>query len=345
MRELANGKYTIYDVARRAGVGIGTVSRVLNDSPQVADITRKRVLAAIQELEYSPDPIARSLNSGRTHTLGVVVPFFTRPFFTVVLEGVQAEVAAQGYDLVLYNVIKREQRDIYFQKLPMRRRVDGLIIISLPPDPAEAEMLKRSKVPIVLVDCYSPFLTSIVVNNVTGAYNAVSHLLAAGRRRIGFINGIIEGNFRFNQASDRYTGYEAALHKYGVAVNPAFITASAWNRQAGREAALKLLNLAEAQRPDAIFTASDMQALGVLEAVKELGLRTPQDIAVVGYDGIELAELLDLTTVQQPMLEMGTLGVRLLLQQIKNKTTEMATEKVETVELQTKLIIRLTSQV
>ena len=209
-------KATIYDVARKAGVGIGTVSRVLNQSQQVSAATRQKVQAAIQALEYAPDPIARSLNSGRTHTIGVIVPFFTRPFFTAVLEGVQAEIAVRGYDLVLYNVIKREQRDTYFSQIPMRRRVDGLVILSLPPDDYEAEVFERMQVPVVLVDCYNSHLTSVVVDNVGGAYAAVSHLLGIGRKRIGFINGIIEGNFRFNQAADRRTGYEAALHDHQI---------------------------------------------------------------------------------------------------------------------------------
>ncbi len=333
-------KATIYDVARKAGVGIGTVSRVLNQSQQVSEATRQKVQTAIQALEYAPDPIARSLNSGRTHTLGVIVPFFTRPFFTAVLEGVQTEIALRGYDLVLYNVIKREQRDTYFSKVPMRRRVDGLIILSLPPDDQEAAIFERMQVPVVLVDCYNPHLTSVVVDNVGGAYAAVSHLLKIGRKRIGFINGIIEGNFRFNQATDRRTGYEAALRDQQIPFDATLVTASAWNRQAGYQAALKLLDQPSVQRPDAIFTACDVQALGVLEAVKKSGLQVPQDVAVMGYDGIELAELLDLSTIQQPLLEMGALGVRLLLQQVESKSLET----VQTIQLETKLISRATTK-
>lgn len=332
-----NGKFTIYDVARRAGVGIGTVSRVINDSKQVTEATRERVLTAIQELGYSPDPIARSLNSGRTNTLGVIVPFFTRPFFIAVLEGVQAEVASQGYDLVLYNVVRHEQRDTYFQKVPMKRRVDGLIIISLPPDDSETQMFARAEMPVVLVDCYNPHLTSIVVDNEVGAYDAVNHLLDMGRKRIGFINGITEGNFRFNQANSRLQGYEKALREHGIELDSELVVRSGWNRQGGYGAAQKLLGLE--CRPDAIFAASDLQALGALEAIRDKGLKVPEEIALIGYDGIELAELLNLSTMQQPMREMGALGVQLLLEKVQSK----AESEIKTIELTAKLVSRATT--
>jgi DNA-binding LacI/PurR family transcriptional regulator len=242
--------------------------------------------------------------------------------------------------MVLYNVNKREQRDHYFQKMSMRRRVDGLIIISLPPNDGEAADFKLTNTQTILLDCYNPLLTSIVVDNIGGAYEMVSYLLSIGRRRIGFINGSVEGNFRFNQANDRYTGYCAALQQYQLEPNPNLITTSSWNRQAGYEAALHLLKLPESQRPDAIFAASDIQALGVLAAAKTQNLNVPQDISVAGYDGIEMSEILDLTTIQQPIAEMGRLAVQLLLKKIKGETQETQ----ETIELKPKLVVRLTTE-
>lgn len=221
----------------------------------------------------------------------------------------------------------------------MKRRVDGLIIISMPPDDSETEMFERMEMPVVLVDCYNPRLTSIVVDNVRGAYQAVNHLLELGRQRVGFINGITEGNFRFNQANSRLQGYEAALRHHHLALDPDLIVTSAWNRRAGYAAAQQLLDLPLHQRPDAMFAASDMQALGALEAIRDKGLNVPADIALIGYDGIELAELLNLSTIQQPMVEMGALGVRLLLEQVRSKSVE----KIRTIELPAKLVCRATT--
>lgn len=307
---------TIYDVARTAGVGIGTVSRVLNNSEKVKDSTRKKVLEAIEQLNFSPDPIARSMTLGRTGSLGVLVPFFTRPFFIEVLKGVEAATIRLGLDLVLYDVENKSQRDHYFNKLALRRKVDGLLVLSLPPEDGAALRMKEALVPIVLVDAYSPHLTSLVVNNVEGAYRAVKFLIEKGHRRIGFINGIIEGNFKFNQANDRLIGVHRAFGEAGLQFEPELVLATDWSREGGKQAALQLLALPA--RPTAIFAASDIQALGVLEAARSLGLKVPEELAVMGYDGIELAELLELSTIQQPMWEMGGLGVTRLVELIEN---------------------------
>ena len=320
--------YTIYDVARHAGVGIGTVSRVLNGHINVAVGTRERVQQAIRELDYTPDPIARSLNSGRTGTLGVVVPFFTRPFASTVLEGAQAEADARGYDLVLYNVVRQEQRDTYYHKLPMRRRVDGLLCISLPPDDSEAAIMQRQKMSAILVDGYNPHLTSIVVDNMAGAYDAVTHLVAQGRQRIGFVNGVVEGAMQFNQAADRLTGYLRAHGDAGLPVDSGLIAYSEWNRSGARAAVRGLLDAP--QPPDAIFAASDMMAVGILEELMARGLRVPHDVALIGFDGIEIADVLNISTMQQPMAEMGRMSVQLLLDSLAAEVTpdpEMITVK------------------
>lgn len=332
---------TIYDVARAAGVGIGTVSRVLNNSEKVKESTRKKVLDAIEQLNFSPDPIARSMTSGRTGSLGIIVPFFTRPFFIEVLKGVEAATIQLGLDLVLYNVENNNQRDNYFIKLSMRRKVDGLLILSLPPDDAAALRLKEAKLPVILVDAYSPLLTSIVVNNVEGAYRAIKFLIEKGHRRIGFINGIIEGiegNFKFNQANDRLIGLHRALNEAGLKFEPELVIATGWNREQGKQAALKLLSLPEP--PTAIFAASDMQAVGVLEAARSLSLAVPEDLTVMGYDGLEIAELLELTTVQQPMRYMGELGVTKLLELM-----ESPQRAPELIRLDTTLVERRTTGV
>jgi len=273
---------TIHDVARVAGVGIGTVSRVINNHPGVRPATREKVLKAVAQLSYEPNPIARSMISKRTGAIGVIVSFFTRPFNTEVLRGMETVLARLGKELVLYNVETDTQRDHYFSELASHRRVDGLLILSLIPEDSIALRFKEAKMPVVLVDAYSPFHTSLVVDNIEGAYQAIMCLIQKGHRRIGFINGVIEGNFKFNQANDRLIGVHRAFGEADI------------------------------------FAASDMQAVGVLEAAKDLNINVPEDLSVIGFDGIEIAELLGLSTIQQPMRQMGELGVSKLIEQVEN---------------------------
>ena len=211
---------TIHDVARIAGVGIGTVSRVINNSPGVKPATRTRVLSAIAQLNYRPNPIARSMISKRTGAIGVIVPFFTRPFHTELLRTVQASLSRSGKELVLYDVENVTQRNYYLSELPMLGRVDGLLLLSLPLDNEYAVVIKDSGIPVVLIDTYSPFFTSLVVENIEGAYQAVKFLIELGHRRIGFINGVIEGNIKFNQANDRLIGLHRAFGEAELLFEP-----------------------------------------------------------------------------------------------------------------------------
>ena len=326
---------TIHDVALEAGVGIGTVSRVVNNSPRVKPATRERVLAAIDKLQYKPDPIARSLVSKRTNYIGVIVPFFTRPFFMEVLRGVEAVSARLGRELVLYNVETDAQRDRYFSDLSMHRKVDGLLIVSLTPDDAVSRRFRDSGLPVVLIDAYSPMFTSLVMNNIEGAYQAVRCLIEKGHRRIGFINGEIEGNFKFNQANDRLIGLHRAFGESGLLFEPELVLTSEWSRLGGKLAALQLLSMQK--RPTAIFAASDMQAVGVLEAAKELGIPVPEQLSIIGFDGIEVSELLEISTIQQPMQKMGEVAATALVEIIDNsaQTSELIRFDTRLVERQT----------
>ena len=203
------------------------------------------------------------MKSRRTGSIGVIVPFFTRPFFSEVLRGVEVMITQAEQELVLYNVQSNEQCDAYFRKLPKQRKVDGLLVISLYPDDAIAAGFKNASLPVVLVDAYHPLLTSLVVNNVEGAYQAVKCLIEHGHRRIGFINGFSEGDFHFNPGNDRFIGLHRALGEAGILYEPDLVLTAAWDRQGGRRAALQLLTRPD--RPTAIFAASDLQAVGVLE--------------------------------------------------------------------------------
>jgi DNA-binding LacI/PurR family transcriptional regulator len=329
---------TIQDVALHADVAVGTVSRVINDSPGVKPATRQRVLTAIGELDYSPNLIARSMTSKRTGSVGVIVPFFTRPFFSEVLRAVEVTITQAGRELVLYNVQSNDQCDSYFRKLPKQRKVDGLLVISLYPDDATAARFRHAGLPAVLVDAYHPLLTSLVVDNDEGAYKAVKSLIEHGHRRIGFINGIIEGDFRFNRANDRLIGLHRALREAGLLFEPELVLTAEWDRHGGRQAALQLLMRPD--RPTAIFAASDIQAIGVLEAARSLNITVPGDLSLIGYDGIELSEIMELSTIQQPMKYMGELGVQKLIAQIESSAD--GGSPPELIRLQPSLVMRRT---
>jgi LacI family transcriptional regulator len=306
---------TIRDVAEYAGVGVGTVSRVLNENPSVRDATRRKVLAAIETLDYTPNPIARRLSLRKTLAIAVVVPFFTRPAFTERLRGVEYALADSEYDLILFNVETTAKRDAYLRAVPRRERFDGLLIVSLSPRNGDVEHLLRAGVPTVLLDARHPDLSRVVIDDVAGGRLATQHLIDMGHRKIGFVGDELENPFNFISSRDRYEGYRQALAE-------ASITFQDYHRQGehGREPSRQMASnlLATSDPPTAIVAASDTQAFGVLEAARDAGLRVPGDLSVIGYDDIEIAEYLGLTTIRQPLFALGVEGVELLLDSIAN---------------------------
>jgi len=327
---------TIRDVAERAGVGVGTVSRVLNDHPSVRESTRQRVLQAIEELHYTPNPLARRLSLGKTLTIAVIVPFFTRPSFVERLRGIEYVLADSEYDLILFNVETTARRDEYFHTVPRRERIDGLLIISLSPRDAEVAHFLQAGVPTVLVDARHPQLNRVVIDDVNGGYMATQHLISLGHRRIGYVSDQLENPFNFVSSRDRYEGYRQALAEAGIRFRPDYHRQGPHGREKARTMALELLQLPEP--PTAIFAASDTQAIGVLEACRDMGLRVPEDISVIGYDDIEVAEYLALTTIRQPLFASGVEGVELLLNSIAQTS-----DTSQQITLPVNLVVRATT--
>jgi DNA-binding LacI/PurR family transcriptional regulator len=312
---------TIRDVARRAGVSVATVSRVINNSPLVMEPTRARVQAAVDELGYRLNATARNLSIGRAMAVGVVVPFFTAPSVIERLRGV-VERLGRGerrvYDLMLIDVEAPEQRDGALLDLAHRDRVAGLLIISLPISDDEVAALERDGMPAVLVDTFHPRLPRVVIDNVGGGELAAGHLLAKGHRRIGFVGDHPTNPFGFTSSADRRRGFVAALRRAGVAQEPELERFGPHGRDEAGRLAEALLTLPDP--PSAIFAASDLQAIGVLRAAQRLGARVPDDVAVIGFDDIDLAEIVGLTTIRQPLRESGALATDLLLAAIERGT-------------------------
>jgi len=304
---------TIRDVAKRAGVGVGTVSRVLNNHPAVSPATRELVEAAIAELNYSPNPSARRLSSGKSYTIGIVLPFFTQPSFVERLQGVVAALEDTPYDVIIYNVETVDRRNQYLRELPQRRHLDGLLIVSLPLSDEEGERIARSGLPTVLIDSEHPALSRVVIDDVYGGRLATRHLLELGHRDIAYVSDMLGSPFGFVAGKYRLEGYKQALTEAGIPFRPEFHGAAVWHgMREARETAAQLLRLSP--RPTAIFASSDVQAVGVMQAAQDAGLQVPRDLSVIGYDDIYLAEYLHLTTVHQPLFTSGVEGVELLLE-------------------------------
>jgi len=335
---------TIYDVAKKAGVGIGTVSRVINNSPQILPKTREKVLKVINELKYQPSAMAQGLARKRTNIIACIVPFFTGYFYFELLNGVQQTLSNHGYDFILYSVDKLEKKEEILKRTIRERKVDGVLFISLPIFDKHVTKLIESKLPIVLIDSYHDELDSITIENKQGAYDATEHLIHLGHKRIGMING----NISSIPAVNRLEGFKAALLKNNISYDehlvintnatddPEILQNDGFNKKAGYTAMNQLLTLKK-NRPTAVFVSSDIQAAGAIKAIQEHGLIIPDDIAIIGFDDIELSEYLGLTTMHQPMFEMGKLAADRLITRISG-TNSKDFKKV----FSTRLVIRET---
>ncbi len=308
---------TIRDVAKAAGVGVGTVSRVINNHPSVREATRKKVEEAIKALNYHPHTIARQLSLGKTSNIGVVAPFFIRPASVERLRGVETILAEHKYDLILYNVETKERRDELFETLPRGDMFDGLLIFTLSPSDEVAERLVNGPIPVVLVDASHPRISRVIIDDVQGGYMATKHLIDLGHERIAYISDILESPFEHVGASTlRYQGYQQALKEAGIPLRPEYYRQDQHGVLQARKMAHELLSLP--QPPTAIFAASDTQAIGVLQTAQERGLAVPDQLSVIGFDDIEIAEYLKLTTIHQPLFTSGVEGAALLLQCMEN---------------------------
>jgi LacI family transcriptional regulator len=304
---------TIRHVAERAGVSISTVSRVLNDTCKVSDDKRKRVKDAAKALGYLPNPAAQSLHSRRTGGLGILLPFVSGEFFAEFLNGVDEMAQQEGW-LLLISTSHNSEQELRAALRGMYGRVDGLIIMA--PNASAELVLRRpaDEVPIVFVntESHKPTVDMITFDNYGGMREMTHHFLARGHKRIGMICGP-EPAF---DARERLRGYLDAHQEAGVDVDPALQVPGNYSQQSGHDAAVRLLALRE--RPTAIMAANDDSAIGALSAIRDAGLRIPEDVALSGFDDVPSARFTvpPLSTVHVPVRELGALSIRLLLDRI-----------------------------
>jgi LacI family repressor for deo operon, udp, cdd, tsx, nupC, and nupG len=294
---------SIEDVARLAGVSIATVSRSLRGLPDVAQSTRDRVMAAARELDYVASPFAARLASGRSATVGVVVPFVNRWFFAEVLGAVEGVLNDANMDLLLYNLGDMAGRERFFRDLPVRKRVDAIIIATLVLTDPEMDALRSLDVPIGIIGVDHDGFHSTRIDDRAGAATAVGHLLDLGHRRIGHVAGDTEDPMRFTPPHHRRRGYIDRLTEAGIEYDPSLEVLGYYTVDGGQSATEKML--ARPDRPTALFAESDEMAYGAMRAIRRAGLRVPHDIAVVGFDDHASAELMDLSTIRQPVWEQA----------------------------------------
>ncbi|WP_405614240.1 LacI family DNA-binding transcriptional regulator [Streptomyces sp. NBC_00076] len=345
-RGRSGGRPTLEEVAARAGVGRGTVSRVINGSPRVSDATRAAVEAAVAELGYVPNTAARALAANRTDAIALVVPepetrFFAEPYFSDMLKGVGAELSDTEMQLLLIFAGSDRERARLAQYLAAHR-VDGVLLVSVHADDPLPDLLAQLEIPAVISGPRSAgeTLPSVDSDNYGGARSAVEHLLARGSRVVAHITGRLD----VYGAQRRADGYRDALLDAGHLVDERLIETGDFTEEGGRRAMTKLL----ARRPDldAVFAGSDVMAAGARQVLREEGRAIPDDVALVGYDDSAIARHMDppLTSVRQPIEEMGRRMIDLLLTEIADRRPAVTRElERRQVVLATELVPRTSS--
>ncbi len=324
---------TILDVAREAGVSPSTVSRVLNNRDHVRLDKRARVLTAMTRLGYVVNQQARSLAGGRSHVIGLLVHEVGVPYAGEIIRGIEEELVAAQYELMLYTTHRRKTKESTYVATLTRGMTDGLLLVLPLNAQAYLETLYQQRFPYVVVDYqgFDDFSPCVIAKNCQAAFGATSYLIGLGHRRIGFI----AGNPELSSAIQRLAGYRSALETHGIPFDPELVATGEFLQEGGYRAANQLLDLVD--RPTAIFAANDMSAFGAMDAIRNRGLVIPDDISLMGFDDIPTAAVVRpaLTTVRQPLAEMGRIATRMLLEYIGNPA--LATQRIQ---LETELIVR-----
>ena len=305
---------TIRDVANQAGVGVGTVSRMVNGGHQVSPRTRERVQAAIEELGFRPSRRGRAFARGTTSSVVVLVPFVTHPSAVERVSGMIHGLRASALPASVADVELPEHQHEHLTSLVEDLRPEGLVVVSLHLSDGQLSALADAGIRPVLVDAEAPGLTSVVVDDLAGGRLATAHLVDLGHRRIAFVGDLERNPFGFTSSERRHRGYVEALAAAGLERRPDFERTGKHSQDNARGQAAALFDLESA--PTAVFAASDTQALGVLQAARERGLRVPEDVSVIGFDDIAVAELVGLSTVRQPLVESGRRAAATVLAQI-----------------------------
>jgi DNA-binding LacI/PurR family transcriptional regulator len=312
-------KPTIYDVAKKAGVSISTVSRVINNTGRISEKTRKKVLEVMETLRYQPSVVASALTGKRTRTIGLIIPDVANPFFAEISRKVEDRGRELGFNLLMCNTDNNPETEEMYLSLLKQKSVDGIIIGTTTKNSTLLKELLEENFPVALIaqDIPELVIDAVTVDDFLGGYQATSHLVSLGHKKIAIMLG------NLSRSSDKYRlqAYRQVLEKNDLGYDEKLVIYTDYSMEDAKRAALELLNSPE--RPTAIFACFDSLAIGVYQAAKELGLNIPNDLSVVGFDNTILASIVDppLTTIAQPIDEMGRQVMDLLIREIKGEKT------------------------
>lgn len=310
---------TIKDVARKAGVAPITASRVINRSGYVSETTRQRVEAAIEALGYVPNRVARSLRSKQTHTLALVLTDITNPFWTTVARGVEDAASAEGFSVILCNTDESAEKEESYVQVLLQKQVDGFLLVPAHNTAPSVALIQKQRVPLVVLDrTIAAAVDTVRSDSVGGAYQLTRHLLMLGHRRIAVLSGPRE----VSTAVDRVTGYRRALAEAQVPLDKELIVFGAFTQAGGYAMARRVLELTP--RPTALFAANNFIAMGAFKALVEVGLRVPEDLALVAFDDLPSAFTMEpfLTVAAQRAYDMGKQATELLLRRLEEATLD-----------------------
>lgn len=314
---------TIYDVAREAGVSMATVSRVVNNNPNVKPQTRKKVYEAIERLGYRPNAVARGLASKKTTTVGVVIPDIANAIFAEVARGIEDIANMYHYNIILCNADKRKDKEIRVINTLLEKQVDGLLFMGGAVTEEHIQAFKTSNVPIVLCATTDEngVIPSVDIDHEAAAFDAVNRLISEGHRSIAMISGTLQDPAN---GYARFQGYKRALEQAGIAYREDYVRVGNYKYESGIDATQYFLGLSE--RPTAIFAATDEMAIGAIHCIQDSGLQVPGDISVISVDNSRISSMVRplLTTVAQPMYDIGAVSMRLLTKLMKKETVENA---------------------
>lgn len=312
---------TIYDVAREAGVSMATVSRVVNNNPNVKPATRKKVFEAIERLGYRPNAVARGLASKKTTTVGVVIPDISNAIFAEVARGIEDIANMYHYNIILCNADKKKEKEIRVINTLLEKQVDGLLFMGGAVTDDHQQAFRTANVPIVLcaTSDESGEIPSVDIDHEAAAFEAVQALIKEGHKRIAMISGTLEDP---SNGFARFNGYKKALEVAGIAYDETLVRIGNYRYESGSDAMRYFLELNE--HPTAVFSATDEMAIGAIHVIQDKGLQVPEDISVISVDNSRMASMVrpQLTTVAQPMYDIGAVSMRLLTKLMKKEQVD-----------------------
>jgi len=326
---------TLQDIAKKAGVTTTTISRALNNKPDVSPKTKDRILRIAKNLGYTPNLLAKSLRSQKSKTIGVVLADISNPFFAAVAKGIEDAAHKRSYSIILCNTDEEYEKEEEVLQVLVEKRVDGLLITPVQKEYKDILRIKERRIPLVLIARHFDTIetNSVVSDDVLGGFLATEYLIKKGHKRILYISGPLH----ISSALERLKGYKRALKEYKIPLKEKLVRG--YTAKMGKAYTLMRRILKEKLDFTAIFTFSDFLALGVMKAIREEKLKIPDDVAVVGYDDIEFASVLEipLTTVHMPKYRLGMEGTNMLIDEIEKKSTNREPQRLT---IKPELIVR-----